>query len=110
MMTADEALGLLLEGTTCAACGSPAPGGEPCPECGAIPEVTGPELAAELEAAPLAVAEIEARQAIAEGHAQLDAAIDGCTTPTGSGLSPGCGTLATGRRSGCSPTRPAAPR
>jgi hypothetical protein len=76
MMTAGEAVAALLEGKICAACGSPAPGGEPCPECGALPEVTGPELAAELAAAPLAVAEIEARQAIAEGHAQLDAAID----------------------------------
>jgi hypothetical protein len=75
-VSAQEIAAQLLAAQACPACRAPAPGGEPCPECGAIPAVTGPELTAELEASPLAVAEIEAGQAFGRGYALIDQAIE----------------------------------
>jgi len=76
-MTPDEAIALLLAGAACAGCGEPPGGpGEPCASCGRIPELTGPELREALTSSPLAVAEVEAAQALADGFAMLDNAID----------------------------------
>jgi hypothetical protein len=73
---ADDLAAQLLEGQACPGCGTATSAGNPCPACGTLPAVTGPELAGELMAAPLAAAEIQAQQAIAEGHRMLDAAIE----------------------------------
>ena len=76
-MNVDEAIALLLGGQPCAGCGAAAEApGQPCGQCGALPPVTSAELAETLDAAPLAVAEIEAGQALAEGWQLLDRAID----------------------------------
>jgi len=76
-MTPDEAIALLLAGAACAGCGEPSGGpGEPCASCGRIAELTGPELREALTSSPLAVAELEAAQALADGFAMLDNAID----------------------------------
>jgi hypothetical protein len=72
----DDLITELLSGQACPACGTPsADPGQPCGSCGALPSVTRPELAAALETAPLAAAEILAQKAIAQGYVMLDAAI-----------------------------------
>jgi hypothetical protein len=75
MMTPEEYADHLLEGQKCAGCGHELTPDAPCPECGMVPPVTGPELRAALKAAPLTVAEAEAAQAEAEAFRILDQAI-----------------------------------
>ena len=73
-MNTAEALEYLL-GTTCGGCGGTLPGpGEPCAGYGRIPDVTGPELADELDG-PLALAAVEAAKLRAEAWAAHDAAV-----------------------------------
>ena len=70
--TISEAQAYLLA-RSCAECGTALPSpGDPCPACGALPEVTGPELAEHLDG-PRALAAVQARKLRAEASALQDA-------------------------------------
>lgn len=74
MITKSEALEFLL-GTTCSACGGQLAGpGEPCGGCGRIPDLTRPEIEAELDG-PVALAAVEAAKTRAAAWAEHDAAV-----------------------------------
>jgi len=75
-MTIEELVTRLLDGQACEKCGTLLSPDEPCTGCGKIPPVTGPQLRAELAAAPLTVAEVQAVQAIADGRAMVDAGVE----------------------------------
>ena len=75
-MTIEELVTRLLDGQACEECGTLLSPDEPCTGCGKIPPVTGPQLRAELAAAPLTVAEVQAVQAIADGRAMVDAGVE----------------------------------
>lgn len=70
--TTDDAAAYLLD-RTCRECGTALPSpGDPCPACGMLPEVTGPELAEHLDG-PRAVAAVQAKKLRVEASALQDA-------------------------------------